>query len=217
MAGERSSFGRVIADGNALYVTAGKTLFAFNTQTGAALWTKDFDGGLYTFIKGANALYLTDEVTLYALDPATQKLVWQTALANNGTIQYRGGTLFVAAYKQLSGVNATTGAQLWSQPILSGFAGAFSMNDIASFMHIGEPSSGNLYAITTATGKALWTSKTLAVVGPTYATETSVYALTVSSSTPAAGSVVNALSAATGALQWKFDAHSQYPSSLVVG
>ena len=155
-----------IVHGETLYVIAEKP-FAINTQTGATLWTKGFDGGLHTLIKGANMLYLSDEITIYAFDPTTQRILWQTPLANNGAIQYRGGTLFVAAYKQISGVNATTGAQLWSQPVPSGFAGAFSMNDTASFMHIGEPSGGSLYAVTTATGKASWTSKTMAVVGAT--------------------------------------------------
>jgi outer membrane protein assembly factor BamB len=205
-----------IVHGETLHVIAEK-LFAINTQTGATLWTKGFDGGLHTLIKGANMLYLSDEITTYALDPTTQRILWQPPLANNGPIQYRGGTLFVAAYKQISGVNATTGAQLWSQPVPSGFAGAFSMNDTASFMHSGEPSGGSLYAVTTATGKALWTSKTMAVVGATYATETSVYALTVSPTTPGTGAVVDALSATTSALQWKVDARGQYPGSLVVG
>jgi hypothetical protein len=32
-------------------------------------------------------LYLTDEITTYALDPTTQRILWQTPLATNGTIQ----------------------------------------------------------------------------------------------------------------------------------
>jgi outer membrane protein assembly factor BamB len=210
-------FGVLIVDGGALYVTAGKTRLAFNTQIGAPLWTKDFDGSLYTLIKGANTLYLSDEVTLYALDPTTQILLWQTPLANNGIMLYRNGYLFVMAYKQIYGVNATSGERLWAQSIVSGFASAVSMNDTASFMHVGDPYGGNLYAVATSTGKALWTSKTIAVYGPTYATATSVYALSGLGNTQGQSTVVQALSAMTGALQWKFDAHSQYPGSLVVG
>jgi hypothetical protein len=71
--------------------------------------------------------------------------------------------------------------------------------------------------VATSTGKALWTSKTIAVYGPTYATATSVYALSGLDNTQGQATVAQTLSATTGALQWKFDAHSQYPGSLVVG
>lgn len=206
-------FGQAIIDDGALYVTAGKSLVALNAQTGATLWTKSVDGALRWLDQGAHVLFLTDGVAVYALDPTSQKFLWRNPFAEHSFILYRNGNLLVPAYRQIYGVNAANGAQVWSQ---SGFASAISTNDTAAFMLIGDPSAGILYAISTATGKALWTSKTLPVAVPTYATETSVYALSgVGATQPV---TVQALSAATGALQWQFDPHSEYSSgSLVVG
>jgi outer membrane protein assembly factor BamB len=144
-----------VVNGTVFVSYAGQYVQAFNASTGAAVWTHTIGfeggGGKNVAVSG-NRLYARDSTGNAILDTATGVTLHSFT---NGTIPAFHGT--TAIQRQSSGVlgafDSSTWAPLWT---FSGdghlVTAALVVND---FAYVGS-SNGNLYAVRTDTGQALW-------------------------------------------------------------
>jgi outer membrane protein assembly factor BamB len=152
------------------------SVYGLNASTGALIWKyqtstkteQDVGGSPTIAAPGTNgiadgAAYIEGkDGKVYALDLTTGALLWSFTAASPGESASSpaliGNTLIVGSSKGVFALNATTGAEVWTalpeeviaSPAVSGASGS-------QVAFLGGR-SGDLYGVSVATGKTVWTS-----------------------------------------------------------
>lgn len=157
-----SGFAPVVGEGLE-YVGAGsrQTVLAFNALTGAQVWTHPTSGRIESGLAVGNGkVYAGDRSGwLYALDSQTGVERWRYQASTgslgieNSSPTLKDGAVFVGAPGHTYGINAETGAVIWSSYIMGSFRTSPAVD--GSTVYIGENTLGIL-AFDAATGALKW-------------------------------------------------------------
>lgn len=155
-----------IAIGASVYLNNSGEVFAFDASSGAPQW--HYKPAMLaspsdeTVSACAGLIFAGNSTKLNALQAANGSLAWSNTYQHivGGTSCNNGVVYFSPATGQLLALNATTGAQTWSAPLLgnSGWAPVLSgstLYESRSDAETAQP-NGYVYALNPATGAVVW-------------------------------------------------------------
>ena len=197
-------------------------VYALNVKNGAQLWnySSGYSVGASPVVVGGVVYFVTYEGTVYALNAQNGIQLWN--YTTGGPVYSSPGPVYSGAvYSSLAVVNgvvyagsddgnvyalnATSGAKLWSSTVGNGTLSSPAVD--GGVVYVGS-SDDNIYALNAANGVKLWNytiggsvDSPVVVNGVLYVGGgDSVYALRVSSSSPASPSSFSTLTIAIGAV-----------------
>ena len=141
-----------------------------------------------------------EHIVLSPNNVASLSVLWADGYpSENASPVLANGVVYFATVANLSPLDATTGAPIWTYPESS-----YSTPAVANGVVYSGSTDGNLYALNAGTGELLWKYKTGAYVdSPPVVANGVVYAASGDGN-------LYALNASTGALVWKYAPASQY-------
>lgn len=178
-------------------------LYALNAKTGSLVWKLNTGHPVTSSPAVADGLvYIgTGEGTFYALDAVTGTKLWRHIGGDppNAAPVVTNGVVYVGTTVRLYALNAKTGVQIWSTPIISNTPLAVSGGVVFADSFNALTSTLQISALNAATGASLWSSGSASLVTtpPTVAASVVYFG---------SDKDVVALNATTGDQLWSFTA-----------
>jgi outer membrane protein assembly factor BamB len=145
-------------------------LWAFEAATGAMKWMVDDHGSLDTqapVIDNGRVFKMGNGGPLTAYDADDGAQLWQISAASVGTPAAAYGKVFFAHHPEgVTAVNAATGEEVWSAPVLNTFQINGSPAVAYGKVFVTEAA---LFALDAATGAVVWTAAAQSDMGPSVA------------------------------------------------
>ena len=178
--------------------SGGGGLAAFNTTTGAILWTQITAGSDFASPALDNGMVYDAVGGLYAFNASTGALVWHDAnVGTDGSPTVANGIVYVTdLHGDVNAINDTTGALVWTAQA-SGGAGPAPAVGPNGIVYVGPNTGGSLDAFNATTGALVWSAPAGFAATPSY-----VSPVVVNGTVFVAISSVEAFNAATGAAAW---------------
>lgn len=219
-----STAGGAVVAGGALYVGADDgTVRAFDAKTGQPRWSFTRTVGVsarfgldgYVAISGDTALVTSDSGAVYALVAASGKQRWVYALTTADTHVYTtpavgGGLVYVASAgpnSSLYALDIASGKVRWSAEQAGGFDGQPLL--VGQTLYVGANLADTFHAYDAQTGASLWSFNTTSQAHTLPAVGADLIYVGSQDAT------VDAISASTHTLAWKFQTAGNAPVALI--
>jgi outer membrane protein assembly factor BamB len=161
----------IVVDGKVFVQDTRANVIAFDAQSGAQLWRKEFEiedenkdlafGGGVAY--GAGRLYVNNGYgVVRAFDPETGAVLWRydIGIPFRAPPSYSDGRVFVVTHdNQLVAIAAEDGVELWNHVGIAESAGIISAASpsVSDGVVVSPYSSGELFALRVENGRVAWT------------------------------------------------------------
>ena len=187
--------------GGTVYIGSGDgNVYALNAATGALDWSYTTGGPVDSSpaVASGTVYVVSEDGNVYALSAAAGALDWSYATGGPGDSSpaVADGLVYIGTSEHVDALSAATGAAAWTYDL--SFSASLSCAAVANgVVYIGD-NEQNMYALKAATGAVAWDATSAGGRSSPAVANGLVYIT--------AGQDVEALNAATGAVDWAYNA-----------
>jgi outer membrane protein assembly factor BamB len=204
--------------GTTLYANADDALHAFNTQTGAEIWTFSVPKStvMLTMWHDGTTIYLTDLTNLYAIDGATHTVRWHISSTSTPGGVVENGVYCGPGFKDMYGYDTNTGAQKWHIQRPNGYGTIVSDGGLCIATGFGPETP--IVAVDAQTGAVRWSYTASISYVRTLAADGDLFVLgSTSTVMENSDSILRAVSEKDGSVLWTFDTQDHSVGSMALG
>lgn len=198
------SFTLPLAANDAVYVTSGEKLYAFNPTDGSERWQRPFDGHSIKLTSTASTLYAsTYSGHLAAINPSDGTDNWtrQTTTHLFSYPEVAESGIYVSGERGLIHAFAEDGTKQWQRELPSDYLFGLASDSDAVYTAGGVRGRGSLYRLNPGTGETEWEYSTETV-------NTGLHTPVIHDGTVITGGLrgdIHAIDAASGGQRWRVE------------